>query len=214
MSYVQSGETDAPSAASECLRADVGERTLATRLAGFIAIGLLFSALGACTPLQTRPATQVDPSAPTTIHNANELESMLQYYARIRQFSGAALRKEQEAQRLAFAKEKSDLVRIQFAIALSVPNNIDADDVRMVALLDPLIKDAGTERVSLRNLALLLSTLVGDNRKLNDSLLLLKQKLRDQQKETRALEQKLEALKSLEKTPVSRGDRPSAFSTK
>lgn len=213
MSYGHSGETDAPSA-SRYLPADVGERTLVTRLMCFIAVGLLFSALSACTPLQTRPVTQVDPTAPTTIHSANELESMLQYYARIRKFSWVALRKEQEVQRQAFAKEKSDLVRVQLALALSVPNNTDGDDARLVALLDPLVQDAGTESASLRNLALLLTTLVGDNRKLNDSLMSLKQKLRDEQKETEALEQKLEALKSLEKRPISRDNQPSPTSKK
>lgn len=201
MAYDHSVETGAPSAASVYLSGDAGERPLVTRLTAFIALGFLFSTLTACTPMQARPTIQADPGAPTTTHSPNELDSVLQYYTRIRQLSGAALRKEQDVQRQAFAKDKSDLVRIQFALALSVPNNTDVDDARVVTLLDPLVKDAGTENASLRNLALLVTTLVGDNRKLNDSVMSLKQKLKDEQKETDALEQKLEALKSLEKRP-------------
>ena len=152
-------------------------------------------------PMQARPTTQVDPAAPMTIHNANELDSVLEYYTRIWPLSGAALSKEQGTQRQAFASDKSDLVRIQLALALSVPNNTHGDVARVVMLLDPLAKNAGTGSAPLRNLALLLTTLVSDNRKLNDSVITLKQKLKDEQKETNALEQKLEALKSLEKRP-------------
>lgn len=200
-------ETGTLAAASGYFDNDGGDRTRTTRLAKFIALGLLFYTLAACTPMQARPTTQVDPAAPMTIHNANELDRVLEYYTRIWQLSGAALSKEQDTQRQAFASDKSDLVRIQLALALSVPNNTHGDVARVVMLLDPLAKNAGTGSAPLRNLVLLLTTLVSDNRKLNDSVITLKQKLKEEQKETNALEQKLEALKSLEKRP-SKALRP------
>jgi hypothetical protein len=200
-------ETGTPSAANGYFNNDGGNRTRTTRLAEFIALGLVFYTLAACTPMQARPTTQSDPAPPMTIQNASELDNALEYYARIWQLSGAALSKAQDAQRQTYARDKSDLARVQLALALSVPNNTDGDNARVVTLLDPLAKNAGPGSAPLRNLALLLSDLVSDNRKLNDSVVTLKQKLKEGQKETNALEQKLDALKSLEKRP-SKAPRP------
>jgi hypothetical protein len=210
MVYQHAGETGTPSGANAQLCGDAGERTVVTRMLRVIALGLWFGALGACAPMQSRPVVQVDPgtpSAPAIMQGANEIESLLQYYTRVKPLSGSALRNEQEAQRRAFAKEKSDVVRVQLALALSISNNTDGNDARAIALLDPLVKDAGNGNASLRNLAVLVTTLVGENRRLNDSVMPLKQKLRDEQKETEALQQKLEALKTLEKKPIGRDNR-------
>ena len=69
MAHDRSVETGTPAAASGYFNNDGGDQTRTTRLAEFIALGLLFYTLAACTPMQARPTTQVDPSAPMTIHN-------------------------------------------------------------------------------------------------------------------------------------------------
>jgi hypothetical protein len=146
------------------------------------------AALAGCTwlpGLETKePAPWVQAGAPQP---ASDAESLLIYFQHLRKLSGADLGRELETVRYAYARARSDFNRVRFAMLLSLPNAAFADEGRALELLEPVAKNPGGR---LQGLAQLLSTNLQEQRKLNASL--------------QGLQQKLDALKSLERNMIER----------
>lgn len=155
---------------------------------------MLVLAGSGCTTVETEHTAPVEP-APTpprveepalhpTVGNA---ERLLQYFERIKRLSAGELTKEYETIRSAYARTASDYNRVSYAMMLSLPGASFSDDARALELLDPLAKraDAG-----LHPLAYLLSAFIQDRRRLGTEL--------------GAAQQKLDALKSLERNLINR----------
>jgi hypothetical protein len=85
--------------------------------------------------------------------------------------------------RLLFANSNSDLMRVRYAMLLSVAGAPFNDDTRAVEMLDPLLKNA---EGGLHTLAFLLSAQIQEQRR------------------GQGLQQKLDALKALEKNLIER----------
>lgn len=130
--------------------------------------------------------------------SANDAEALIQYATYLRRLNTADLIRELEAMKLTLAKNKSDLNRAQLAMAYALPGLASRDDSRALTMLDSLAKEATSPTV--RNFVLMLLSLVADNRRLDDSVQTLSAKLKDEQKQSAELQQKLEALKSIEKS--------------
>jgi len=118
---------------------------------------------------------------------ASDTESLLSYYQHLRRLPGAELGREHETARLAYARARTDFNRVRFAMVLSQPNAAFADDGRALELLDPVAKNPGAR---LQGLAQLLSSNLQEQKRLNASV--------------QGLQQKLDALKSLERNMIER----------
>ena len=156
------------------------------------------------------PAPSAEPARPPE----SDLDTLIQYYAGLRRLAPAALAKEQEELRQQLAAAPSTQARIQMALVLSMPNNPNRDHGRALSVLDPVVKEAANSTASeggLYNMALILQGLISENRRLesenkrlDETLQTTGQKLKEEQKQSELLQQKLEQLKSIEKGLLER----------
>ena len=110
-------------------------------------------------------------------------ESLLMYFEYVRKLSAGELAKEHDAVRQLVANANSNFVRVRYAMLLSVPGTAFSDDARALEVIDPLLKNADT---GLHNIAFMLSAHIQEQRR------------------SQGLQQKLDALKSLDKTLIER----------
>lgn len=134
---------------------------------------------------------------------ASRVESLLAYAEYVRGLSAAESAREHERQRQAFAaKDRSDFVRLQYALLLSAAG-AGRDLPRARQLLEPLLKDDNHD-IELRRLATHLHAAAGDlidaERRSRDE----QRRANDEQRRAADLDQKLEALKSIEQRMIKR----------
>ena len=132
--------------------------------------------------LEPAPWVQADVPQPTS--NA---ESLLLYFQHIRKLSGADVSREHEAARQAYARARTDFNRVRLAMVLSLPGTAFNDDARALDLCDAVAKHEGGR---LQGLALLLGSHLREQKRLTAS--------------AQELQQKLDALKSLERSMIER----------
>jgi len=146
------------------------------------------AALAGCTGLpgfgDKEPAPWVQASVPQP---ASDAESLLLYFQHLRKLPSAELGRELETVRYAYARARTDFNRVRFAMLLSLPNAAFTDEGRALELLEPVAKNPGAR---LQALAQLLSSNLQEQKKLNAGL--------------HGLQQKLDALKSLERNMIER----------
>ena len=117
----------------------------------------------------------------------SDSESLLMYFEYVRKLSAADLAKEHDTARHLYAGTHSDFNRVRYAMLLSVPGSALRDDARALEALDPLLKNLDA---ALHNLAFVVSAQI------------------QEQWRGQELQQKLEALMSLEKSLIERGHKP------
>lgn len=132
-------------------------------------------------------ATEEETAAVKESRPSDDTERLLAYFERLRRLQGAELTKEHETARAAFGRATSEYNRVGYAMALSLPGTAFNDDARALELLGPLLKKSDN---GLRPLAALLTTFIQERRRLGGDLA--------------AVQQKLAALKSLERTLIER----------
>jgi hypothetical protein len=134
----------------------------------------------------TPPPVTVTVPVPVIDPAVAELENALRYFHDLRRLSPAALRREQENARQAFAREPGELNRVRFAIAHSLPSASSKEERRALEVLEYFTKDGRPANTPLRSFAVILHTFVAEQtRSANHA---------------QAYKEKLEALKSLERT--------------
>jgi hypothetical protein len=137
------------------------------------------------------PAEAAGTPAPAEVGGVREadtdLERLLAYFQRIRRLAAPELSRENDGARVAFARSHSDFDRLRLAMVLSLPNTAFYDDARLLDLLEPVVKN---QNAPLHGLALLVSVFVQEQRRLGQSAL--------------AMQQKLDALKSMERSLIER----------
>jgi hypothetical protein len=161
-------------------------------------------------PPKQEPSKQETPKQDIS-QSADDAEALIQYATYLRRLNAADLNRELDAMKLTVAKSKSDVNRAQLAMAYALPGLASRDDTRALAMLDTLAKEATS--TSVRSFSLMLLSLVADNRRLDESVQTLSAKLKEEQKQSAELQQKLEALKSIEKS-LSDRDRGKATAPK
>ncbi len=114
---------------------------------------------------------------------ASDSERLLIYFGYVRKLSAAGLAKEYDATRQHHAQTASDFNRVRYAMLLSVPGAAFRDDARALEALEPLLTKPDAV---LHSLAFMVSAQIQEQRR------------------AQGLHQKLEALKSLEKSLIER----------
>ncbi len=130
------------------------------------------------------PEPWVRTSGPRPVSDS---ESLLMYFEYVRRLSAAELAKEHDTVRQLYARTQSDFNRVRYAMLLSMPGSAFSDDARALEALEPLLKNRDS---ALHNLAFVVSLQI------------------QEQRHGHGLQQKLEALKSLEKSLIERGHKP------
>ncbi len=156
------------------------------RLATLVLIGCgLLAGCGALRGLESKePAPWVQAGGPQP---ASDAESLLLYYQHVRKLSGTELGREHDAARQAYARSRSDFNRVRFAMVLSLPNVTFNDEARAIDLLEPVTKSPGGH---LNGLAYLLTSQLQERKRLDAN--------------AQGLQQKLDALRSLERNLIER----------
>ena len=138
--------------------------------------------------------TEVSPELPPDRGSPGEssapLENALAYFQRLHNLSGSDLRREREAAQQAFAASASELNRVRLALVLSMPAAPFKDERRALELLEPMTRGSNGSYTPLRRFALVIQSFVREQNKLAG--------------DTQALKDKLDALKSLEKSLIER----------
>jgi hypothetical protein len=145
-----------------------------------------------------KPPPKPEPWRSELPASASDVDALIHYTASVRRLVAAELTREHDSVKQAVAKNQSDVNRLRLAIIYSLPGTPLHDDAKCLAILDAVIKEASATPV--RNFASFLQTMVTDNKRLDDNGQTLAQKLKEEQKQNEQLQQKLEALKSIEKS--------------
>ena len=145
--------------------------------------------LAGCT---TAPKVQeAEPEPPAQASEPRRLpsdaENLLSYFAQIKKLSAPELAREHDFARQAYGGARSDYNRMRLAMVVSLPNTAFYDEPRALDLLEPLARNPGAQ---LSGLAFLLVSQIQERRRLDAN--------------THALQQKLDALKSLERSLLER----------
>jgi hypothetical protein len=133
-------------------------------------------------PLEPAPWVQAGTPQP-----ASDADSLLLYFQHVRKLSGPDVSREHEAAREAYTRARTDFNRVRLAMVLSFPGTAFNDDARALDLCDTVAKHEGGR---LQGLALLLGSHLLEQKRLTAS--------------AQGLQQKLDALKSLERSMIER----------
>lgn len=125
--------------------------------------------------------------APAVIRPISETENLLGYFQGLRGMSAAELGREHDVARSAYARVRSDFNRVRYAMVLTLPNTPFHDDARALEMLEPVAKNPGAP---LQSLAHLLGAHLQERKRLDAS--------------AQALQQKLDALRALERNMIER----------
>ncbi|MDE2372275.1 MAG: hypothetical protein KGN16_25120, partial [Burkholderiales bacterium] len=123
---------------------------------------------------------------------------LLQTQARL-----AALTPADLAAEIARAKPETPQASVDLALALAIERG-PGDLARAQALLEPLVKDEGEAAQPWRALARWLAARIADQRRSDDQIERLNQQLRDTQRRLDQANDKLAALKAIERSLVTR----------
>ena len=134
--------------------------------------------------------------APEPARSASDVENILIYFEHMKKLSANELVKEHESARQAFARSKSDMSRLRLALLLSFPSAPFREDAKALELIEPMVKDARGQYTPLRGFAYVLSAFIVEQKRLGSHV--------------QNLQEKLDALKSLEKSlnERQRGESP------
>lgn len=120
---------------------------------------------------------------PAVVYRPSDVEWLVNEFQRLRRLAPADISREQEAARQAFIQARSDTARVRYAMTLALPGTLPTDEVRALEMLDPVVKNGAS---ALNGLAVLLAAYVQEQRRLGAQV--------------HALQQKLEALRMLERS--------------
>ncbi len=165
-------------------------------------------------PAATQPATQPTPTpAPQRDREpADPVQTVLGYIDRIRDLAPAELA--QESRRLSDAGDSA--IRLMQLAAALAQSKVPANTLRAQALLQRVLGQNDEETMPLRSLARLLSAQVAESRRADEQIERQAQQLRDAQKRIDQLNERLEAVRTIERSlrsPAAAGAPGSPAST-
>jgi hypothetical protein len=152
-------------------------------LVGLVGCCALMAGCGTLQEVETQePAPSVQVQRPIS-----DVENLLLYYRHIGKLKENQISRELEISRRAYAREHSDFNRVRLAMLLGLPNTALSDNARAQELLESVAKN---ETGEFSALAALLAVQLRDRQRLDAT--------------AQDLQQKLDALKSLERSMIER----------
>ena len=173
-----------------------------------LALAIGASAAG-CADMETRVSTTGECLGRlSTPQKGADAVELLGYFQRIRSMTAEELGSEYALVSQAFAKQKSDAGRLRLAMLLSLPHASFRDDARAVQLAEEVQNAKPADGAPAKQFAGVLVSVVNEQRRQEERYQKLGQKLKDEEKRGEALQQKLEALKTIEKNLINREQAP------
>ncbi|HET8608171.1 MAG TPA: hypothetical protein VFM11_00370 [Burkholderiales bacterium] len=167
---------------------------LAVALSGCTTLGNMPASSGAAgggtasTPTEMpAEAAQEAPQEPDCTPPPDDAGKLLTYFEHLKKFDILKMQHEMDVATAAFTRTHSDYNRVRLAMLYTLPDTGFADSGQAVKLLDPVVKKPDAP---LHALALLVMSYTREQMRLG--------------KTTQGLQQKLDALKSLDKTLIER----------
>lgn len=145
-------------------------------------------------PVQPEPEPVPPSRVPPPTIKPSEVEILLTEFERVRRLPAVEIVREQDAARQAFSQSRSDAARVRLAMMLAIPGIPGGEDVRALELLDPIVRNP---TASLHGFAFLLAAYIQEQRRLATQVQGL-------QHNVQALQQKLDALRTLERSLTER----------
>jgi len=168
---------------------------------------MILATLNACS---TIPANQPSPiviSPPQSLAiTPSQLEVLMQYYEHIRKLPATELIKEHDKAKQNLILARSDTTRAELALLLTLPNTSFRDTGAALNLLNEFSKDAKLS-ASMRSFKQLLTVLLTEQQRINNSVNELSQKLKEEQKHSEVLKNQIDDIKSMERNLILR-DKP------
>ena len=148
------------------------------------------AALAGCAPMGTvetptprpEPIPEPRPAPPTS-----DAEHLLNYFQHAKTLSATDLNREHDSARGAYSRMRTDFNRVRYAMLLSLPNTNFFDEARALEVLEPVSRNQNGQ---LHGLAYLLTSHLQERKRLEAN--------------AQGLQQKLDALKSLERSMIER----------
>jgi hypothetical protein len=174
------------------------------------AAALMATLAGCAIPEALLPKALPAPRVPSTA------DRLAAYLARLRSLDETALPAEIARARESVTRSPGEFTRLEAALALAT--SPQSDDSEILALVDPLAREGGTQDADIRAMAGFLHVLAAERKKLRESLATANTRMRDERREAQTqrsradaqleraerLQQTLEALSNLEKSLADR----------
>lgn len=148
------------------------------------------------------------PAIPGVTRPLSDVEALLQYYEAIYGLSAGDLSREREWARQVYARSSTDYNRLQLALHGTLPEANTDEQAQTLMLVEPLLREPRGQNSGLRRFAMLIKAMIIENRKIADQLYQANQKTKEEQRRSEDLQQKLNAIKSIEKSLIQRDQRP------
>lgn len=138
------------------------------------------------------------------VYTASDADTYLAYFRYASNLSNDDLKKEYMTVSQVYGKSKSDGSRLQLALLLSMPSAGFRDDARALGLLKEVMTNKADDNAQLKDFALLLSTHLVERKKQEEKIKSEQGRAEELGQRLGELEQKLEALKGIERSIIER----------
>ncbi|TWO79230.1 hypothetical protein [Denitratisoma oestradiolicum] len=166
-----------------------------------LALPLLAAFLAACSPVTLRGSGNQYWLKSSSAVILTTTDSLIAYHAYVRSLSGAEWNRESEQVREAVQKDGSEFQRLRLAMVMAVPLTGPREHARAMQQLEQLERETQKQNSSLHGLIAALKAELAERRRLEDAL-------RDESRRADDLEQKLDALKAIERNLLERSQPP------
>ena len=178
------------------------------------AVKLLLTAsltLAGCTLLEEQPAAPVSsgpartaPPAPAAVPAPRGVAELLEYYDGLRRTDAATRTREHDRVKALFQQQQTAYARVQLALFGALPNATADQQAQALTLLEPVAQEDRPRDRELHRFAALLYATLQENRRAADAAAAAGQRAREESRRADDLQQKLDALKSIEKSLIER----------
>lgn len=127
-----------------------------------------------------------------------EVAELLAYYERLTRMAPDAQRREYAAAQAAYEQQPGDAARLRLALLMALPRAAWRDDARLLSLLGGMKPVPAGEVSPRRELALLIEKIVGERQR----------QVREEQRKAEEAEQKVNALRSIDREMRPRKPSP------
>lgn len=176
---------------------------------GALGAGLLAVLLGGCALLEEQPAAPVKPpDRDRTVRPAPAappgVSDLLEYYDGLRRTDAATRAREHERAKQALGQQRNAYNRVRLALFGVLPGADGEQQARALELLEPVARDDTPPDRELQRFAALLHASIQEQRRLAEGAAGASQRAREESRRADELQQKLDALKSIEKSLIER----------
>lgn len=156
-------------------------------------------------PVQKEPAARPAPApTPAPVAAPRSVADLLEYYDALRRTDAATRAREHERARQAYSPQQGPYARVRLALFGALPGADPEQQAQALTLLEPVARDDRPQDRDLQRFAALLHASVQEQRRLADGAAGATQRAREEARRADDLQQKLDALKSIEKSLIER----------